>query len=118
MRPGSGRNGGSDLAAGIASAVAFVGLVFLIQMHVILALLLAGGVYAGTWMLTRPSAPALAPVVSEADLIRKIDALGQAIPNPQVRAKILEIRNQAGRVLLFIEQHPDKGDSWREILRE
>jgi 5-bromo-4-chloroindolyl phosphate hydrolysis protein len=108
---------GTDIAAGVTAAASFLVMVFLLGMHLGLSALLAAGVYLGTWLITR-QAGGTPDRASEAELLRQLDALCRTVPNPQVQRKIAQIDDGARRVLAFLEQHPEKADGWRGIVRE
>jgi glutamine synthetase adenylyltransferase len=114
----SPRKPGSDLAAGVAAALAFLVMVLVLKMALWLGALLAAAVYAGVWLLY--GAPAALPrrEATEDELIHRIAQLYQPVENPRVREQVGRICEQARRVSAFLKEHPERIDPWRDILRE
>jgi hypothetical protein len=112
------RKSGSDLAAGVAAAAAFLVMVLLLKMALWIGALLAAAVYAGVWLLY--GVPAALPQrdATEEELIHRIGQLYQPIANHRVREQIAQICDQARRVSAFLKEHPERIDPWRAILRE
>jgi 5-bromo-4-chloroindolyl phosphate hydrolysis protein len=110
--------GGTDVVAGLTAAAAFLGMVFLLGMNLGLSALLAALLYLGMWLVTRSPARDTPPGVTEAELLEQLGALQPTISNRQVREKIAEICDGARRVLIFLEEHPEKASAWRGIVRE
>jgi len=115
---GPERNGGvTDLVLGLVAAGAFLGMVFLLHMHVIIAALLGGGVYVGLRLVTArpPSSPALP---TEEELIRNIGQHAYAVKEPRVQRQLSEICRQAQLFLAYLQQHPQEAGAWRGVVRE
>jgi hypothetical protein len=107
----------TDLALGLAAAGAFLAMVFLLQMHVLLAAPLAGGVYLGLRLLT--AGPTASPALpSEAELIQAIGQHAHAVREPRVQRQLAEICRQAQLFLAYLQQHPQEAGAWRGVVRE
>jgi hypothetical protein len=110
--------GGTDLASGVAAAAAFLAMVFPLHMVLWVSALLAAGVYLGVSLATRGSGRESAESVTEGELIHRIEQQSRPISNPRVRSRIAQICQQASGVLFFLEEHPEKAEAWRGIVRE
>lgn len=118
MRRASKPFDGSDIAAGVIAAAAFVALVFLLHMPLWLGVFLAVCVYIGIWLFNRRPVREETESVTESVLLHQIDQLSHAVANPSVRSKIEVIQAEAGALRAFLAQHPDKEEAWRGIIRE
>lgn len=108
-----------ELAAGAAAAGGFLLLLFILQMAVWLAMVLALGLYAAVWLLTRRRSGA-APsdlALSEA-LVRRIAERGRRVPNPAVQSRVLELCEQGAGFVRFLSDHPSLGHAWGGVARE
>jgi hypothetical protein len=118
VRKASKQVAGTEIAAGVGAAGALLAMIFLLGMPLWLGIFLAALVYAGARLLAHQTSRELPEGATEAEMLRQIDQLCQAVPNPRVRSKIAAIRDQAGLLRAFLEQHPDKDEAWSGILRE
>lgn len=107
-----------DLVQGLAAAGAFLGMVFVLRMHVLFAAVLAGGVYLGLRLLTTRPAATASPKLSEEELIRGIAQHAAAVKSPQVKQQLLEICRQAQLFRDYLRQHPREAGSWGVVVRE
>jgi len=113
----SGKNSTTDIAAGLGAALAFLVMLFLLHMPLWLGVALAAGVYAGIALLGRTASPAqLEPTGHE--LLQQIHESARSIANARVRQKIGALLGQAQRVLVFLDEHPERADAWRGVVRE
>jgi hypothetical protein len=107
----------TEVAAGVGAALAFLAMLFLLHMPLGLGVLLAACVYAGIALLGRSAAPARVEP-TEQELLQQIHESARSIANARVRQKIGALLGQAQRVLVFLEEHPERADAWRAVVRE
>jgi len=109
---------GTEVAAGVIAAGALLAMIFALGMPLWLGVFLAALVYAGVRLLAHHTSRELPEAATEPELLGQIDQLCRAVANPRVRSKIAAIREQAGTLRAFLEQHPEKAEAWNGILRD
>lgn len=120
----------ASILAGVLSGCFFLVLLFLLQWHIFIDLILAAGTFFGLSLLLKPRRkigrisidmlPEGETLIMQLEEARKdfscIEQIMQRIQEPAVKQEAMRLKQTARNILTFLEKHPEKIKSARRFI--